>query len=207
MRTADLQPTLEHAVTGDRAAQERLLLGLYEPITKFIEPRLPKSLCDTTGVEDILQQTFIKAFRGITGGDFRSIDAFLAWLRTIATTCIVDEVRKSKRKKRGGEMKRVPGRQEGDGSILDLLDIAAAPSGTPSGIVARKEAVQALQLALAQLDDDHRAVLTFVVLQGKDFDEVARQMDRSPDAVRGLLYRAKKELRAQMGRSSLYLSR
>jgi DNA-directed RNA polymerase specialized sigma24 family protein len=50
-------------------------------------------------------------------------------------------------------------------------------------------------------------VLTFVVLQGKDFDEVARQMDRSPDAVRGLLYRAKKELRAQMGRSSLYLSR
>jgi RNA polymerase sigma factor (sigma-70 family) len=92
-------------------------------------------------------------------------------------------------------------------SLLDLLEVVAGPSNTASRLIAKKEAVHAMQVAIAQLSDDYRRALTLSFLEGKPIDEVARLMDRTPGAVRGLIYRAKKELRASMGRSSLYLTR
>ena len=54
---------------------------------------------------------------------------------------------------------------------------------------------------------NYRDVVRLYHLDGLDLDEVTRQTGRAPDAVRGILYRARKKLRDAMGQSSLWLSK
>ena len=71
--------------------------------------------------------------------------------------------------------------------------------------MAREEALQALQVALAALPDDQRAAVRLRFLEGKSLEETATALDRTPDAIRGLVHRGKEQLLAAMGRASKWL--
>ncbi|NIL96696.1 MAG: sigma-70 family RNA polymerase sigma factor, partial [Planctomycetales bacterium] len=87
------------------------------------------------------------------------------------------------------------------------LDEILASFPTPSMHVARKEGVSALQVHLAGLPEDYREVLRLQYQEKLELKEIAARMDRTEDAVHGLIFRAKKKLRTAMGQSSLWLSR
>ncbi len=70
---------------------------------------------------------------------------------------------------------------------------------SPSQSAVRRERAVILADALAHLPDDYRDVLVLRHLRGQTFPEVARQMDRSLDSVKGLWQRAVKQLREQLG--------
>jgi RNA polymerase sigma factor (sigma-70 family) len=74
-------------------------------------------------------------------------------------------------------------------------------------VVAGHEAVQAVHVGLAGLPDDQREAIRLHYLDGASVKETAAAMERSPDAVRGLLHRAKQALRNTLGRSSRWLSK
>jgi RNA polymerase sigma-70 factor, ECF subfamily len=198
---------LQQAVAGDRSAQEQLFLAYYERTLAFIAVRFPPALREMHTAEDILQQTYVQAFRNIGGRQFAAPERFWAWMRTIAQNCLLDELRRIKRKKRGAGHANAALGNDSESPLIEFLGLADEAAITPSRAVSRKETLQAVQVALAQLCEDYRTVLTLYVLEGLDLAEVAARMDRSPDAVRGLIYRAKKDLRASFERSSLYLSR
>ena len=52
-----------------------------------------------------------------------------------------------------------------------------------------------VQQALKQLNEEHRMVLTYRIMEGWPVEEVARKMKRSPGAVRSLQFRAVKALK------------
>jgi RNA polymerase sigma-70 factor, ECF subfamily len=52
-----------------------------------------------------------------------------------------------------------------------------------------------VQQALRQLNEEHRKVLTYRIIEGWPVDEVANKMKRSPGAVRSLQFRAVKALK------------
>ncbi len=52
-----------------------------------------------------------------------------------------------------------------------------------------------VQQALKKLNEEHRIVLTYRIIEGWPVDEVARKMKRSPGAVRSLQFRAVKALK------------
>ena len=89
-------------------------------------------------------------------------------------------------------------------SAVDLVNMLSAGSHTPSGSVAGHEAVRAVQQAISDLPEDCRQAVQLRLLEGKSLDEVASAMDRSPRAVQGLVDRARKKMRAALGRLSLY---
>ena len=60
---------LAQAVAGDHAALERLLLLYYDRLAARIGRMLPDDVRSQLGVEDVLQDTFVQAFRDI--GAFR----------------------------------------------------------------------------------------------------------------------------------------
>jgi RNA polymerase sigma-70 factor (ECF subfamily) len=88
---------------------------------------------------------------------------------------------------------------------LSLWDWIAAEDTSPGSIVARGEALQALQVALAALPDDQRQAIQMRLLEGKTLEETAHVLARTPDAVRGLVHRGKQGLLEAMGRASLWL--
>jgi RNA polymerase sigma factor (sigma-70 family) len=74
-------------------------------------------------------------------------------------------------------------------------------------MAATKEAIQALEVHIAGLPQEHRRAVQLNYLQGRSLEETATALGRSPAAVRGLLYRAKQRLRVALGRSSRWFGR
>lgn len=199
---------IARATEGDRLALEKLLLNNYNRLAKHIAVKLPASAGAVLSAEDILQQAFLHAFRDIRNFQARSDASFYAWLKTIAENRLIDTVKALNRKKRGGDHHRI--RKPPDsrtGSVVDLVEMLSGGGRTPSQSVARHEAVQAVQIGLASLPEDQRLAVQLRFIVGKSLAQTAQEMGKTEGAVRGLIHRAKQNLRDGMGRSSRWLSR
>jgi RNA polymerase sigma-70 factor (ECF subfamily) len=152
-------------------------------------------------VDDVLQQTFVAAFRCIRQYEPRTSGHFHAWLRAIADHRIQDALRSERRKKRGGGQTILHGSPD-ESSWRAIVELISGSTRSPSQSVAVREATQALQVALAGLPEDQRAAIRFRFLDGLSLDETALRMGRTSNAVRALVHRAKIALREAMGRSS-----
>ena len=199
--------SIDQARGGDRQALERLLLTHGAMISSHIERRFPTVIRDLVGPEDILQQTLLHAYLGIDTLKECSREAFIAWIKTIADMRLVDALRVQQRQKRGGKLhRRRLGRDSVTGSLVDLADELADDSPTASSVMARDEAVLAIQVAIAGLPKEQREAVRLHVLEGKSLKDTAAEMDRTMGAIRGLVHRGKQQLAEAMGRASMWLS-
>jgi RNA polymerase sigma-70 factor (ECF subfamily) len=195
------------AVAGDSAAVEQLLFAHFSALERHIAPRIPAGARREVGVEDVLQDTFAQAFRDIRTFDTHSAGSFLAWLTGIAEHRLSDALKRIRRKKRGGDMNRItPNVAARTSDFGTLIDLVYQESCFPSRIAANEEAVRAVQVAVALLEDDQRDVIRARYLEGLSVKEIAAKAGRTQGAVRGLIHRAKENLRAALGRSSRWLS-
>ena len=200
------QELIAQAVAGDRAALERLLLDCYQPLVDRMEPKMPAALRGVVAAEDIVQQTFAQVFRDIESFEVRDDATILSWMTSIAENRLRDTIRKHGRKKRGGEHRRVNTRPTESEPTKELIEMIAGRGHTPSKSLARREAIQAINVALAGLPEDHRQAVQLRYFEYRSLEETAEIMNRTTGAVRGLLDRAKKKLRDALERASLYLS-
>jgi RNA polymerase sigma-70 factor (ECF subfamily) len=209
IEVADQHPSegwlVERAITGDQAALERLLLTQYDQLERHIRLKLPQRLQSVQAVEDILQLSFMHAFRHIGRFQPRSDASFTDWLTRIADNRLMDAIREHDRQKRGGEMQRVEDRAADESRLVDLWQSLAAEEATASSMAARGEAIHALQVALAALPPDQHDAIRLHLLEGKSLEETAATMKRTPDAIRGLVFRGKQALHEALGRASRWL--
>jgi RNA polymerase sigma-70 factor (ECF subfamily) len=197
----------EAASSGDAAALEKLLLTNYSALEHHIGPHVPADANRHFGLDDIVQEVFCQAFRDIGQFQYRDDASFLAWLKTIADHRLADALKHKGRKKRGGGHHQLSSADVAKAStVATLLDIVCQDSHLPDDSAVRREAENALQIALAGLPDDQREAIRDRFLQGIEVEEIADRMGRSPAAIRGLIKRAKENLAVAMGRSSRWLS-
>ncbi len=192
------------AVAGDRVAIQQLLMTHTAAITRFAASRLPVSARDVIDPEDIVQQTFAEAFRCVSRFRQQEGASFLSWLTGIAENKIMDTVKGLQREKRGGNRQRVRHITTESRSVADLVELLSAGSHTPSRSVAGHEAVGAIQNAIEELPEEYRRAVQLRLLECKSLEETAQLMNRGPRAVQGLIDRAKKKMRAALGRLSMY---
>ena len=194
------------AAGGDRVALERLLLAHYDALAARMAHKLPPRLQATHAVEDILQLTFLQAFRDIGRFEAREDASFGDWLARIAENRLLDAIKQHDCAKRGGDLQRVADFTRDDSRSASHLDWIAADQTSPGSAVARGEALHALEIALAALPADQREAIRLRHLEGQSLEAAAAAMGRSPDAVRGLVQRGKQALEAALGRASQWLS-
>ena len=197
------QELLTKAEAGDRTALGELLLLNYSQLARYIALKLPTSVQGTLSVDDILQQTFLRAFRSFRRLEQPTPPSFTAWLRRIADNQMNDLCRKR------GRERIAPAQVLGDDSdretIEDLLNQIGANGLTPSDKAMRTEAFQLLRLAIAGLPPEHRDVIEMHDIQGEDLKTIAAKMRRTVASVRSLRHRAIKKLQAELVRlSSLF---
>jgi RNA polymerase sigma-70 factor (ECF subfamily) len=203
----DTAELVQRAARGERAALERLLLDHFAPLNAHVARLMPPSLRSVVGVEDIVQSTFTNVFQSIGQYEVREDASFLSWLLTIAENHLRDAVRAQKRKKRGGDRVRVqdlPGAEQSH--QVQLLDVLIGPDHTPSRSAARREGMQAIHTALAGLPEEYRRAIELRYFDGYSLEETAVLMGRTTGAVRGLIDRARRQIRESLGRASHYLS-
>jgi RNA polymerase sigma-70 factor (ECF subfamily) len=169
------------ASRGDRDAFEPLMAVFRPRVEAFVRSRLGPRVLAHCGVEDVLQETFAKAFEHIERLTWRDEDAFFSWLAGIAQNVILRASRKTR---------RAPLRLEED---IEASDVS------PSRGLRRDERLERLQRALDNLSPDHRQVIVLARIRKLQVAEIGRRMERSENAVKKLLARALDELKKYFG--------
>ena len=198
---------LAEAKDGKTEALETLLLECFDAIQRRLTPQIPRWARSLVDVEDLMQQTFAQAFRDFDSFSPRGPGSFLAWLRKIADHRLLDALRSLKRKKRGGDRRRIVAAATDESWRTDLMDMIADEGHRPSQIARRKEAIDALEEALTLLSDDQAEAFRLRHIEGLDLDEIGKRMGRSPDGARGVVQRARARLREILQSPSRWLSR
>ena len=124
MSSPDAPRTLvEQVKAGDQTALERLLLEHSDTLSTHIAQRIPASLRSVIGVEDVMQQTFMRAFDKIDQLQDSSPGAFVAWLKAIGATTLMGIIKTERRQKRGGKFRQVQHvKNNVTESLVDLLE-------------------------------------------------------------------------------------
>src|ERR1044072_7212246 len=123
---------LEKARSGDEAALSQAFEQYRRRLAVLIHFKLsPRESADA---EDVLQETYLRAFRALDGFAYRSPGSFLRWLSSIADSVIVDRARYRGRERRARD--EVPSR-----SASNPLGPEPADSRTPSRLFAQEEAL------------------------------------------------------------------
>ena len=183
-----------------------LLMERAERLHEEVERRIPASLKSLLSAEDILQEVWIAAFRGLSGFRADHPGALDRWLTTTADRKVLDAIRTARTLKRGGAHRIACPGQRRTSSCLDLFGRVACTQRSPSSEEGAREAQHAIQIALGALPDNYRQAITLFHLQGRSRAETAREMQTSVSALHGLLYRALGRLRRLLGPAKRFFS-
>ena len=151
--------------------------------------------------EDAVQETFIRAWRGIEQFEGRS--ALRSWLYRIATNVCLDMLESRKRRARPMDLGPagepiVENLRTPDQLWIDPMpDALVVPDGDPAEVVAGRESVRlALVAALQELPPRQRAVLILCEVLRWQASEVAELLETSVASVNSALQRARATLEA-----------
>lgn len=176
------------ALTGDRDAWDALFARARDGLRRRVEARLGPGLRKRLEIDDVLQETCLRAYLSRERFEWRGEASFLGWLSTISEYVIRESARRHR---------RVP-----DVLAGDIEGDVAAGDSSPSCGVRRDERFERLLRAYERLAVDHRKVLRLVRLEGLSVRTVAQRMGRSESAVRHLVLRALQQLRQHFGEST-----
>jgi RNA polymerase sigma-70 factor (ECF subfamily) len=167
------------------------LFGKYRPrLAVLIHYRIGPELRRFFEVDDILQETFLKAFRDFDQFTYQSPGSFMSWLARISDHVMADLARSQGRQKRhAAEMLRF--RSESNPSGPEPLD-----SRTPSRALAEEEGLRGLLAKLNSLPENYRQAILLMKVEGLSTQEAAARLGKSNEATALLLHRALKRFRS-----------
>ncbi len=169
---------------GDRDAFSGLFEKYRGRLAVLIYFKLGAELRASCEVDDILQETLLRAWRDIERFHYRAPGSFLSWLACIADHVIIDAARYGGRERRAA-------------AVAPLSQVPeAADTKTPSRLLAQKERAAALLDRLNALPEDYRQAILLAKVEGLSTAEVAERMGKSREAAALLLHRAIKRFRA-----------
>ena len=208
MNDAQFTSIVRLARSGDQAAAGCLFAASYRVLRAYLESAMDAVLRKLRlEPEDVLQDVFASAWRQLGEAEFNCWNAFLGWLKTIATNRMIDLRRHALADKRNINRQISEVGRRSSSSYVDLAHRLAGSLPTPSHGAARQEAVAYLVAQLWCLPPDYREVVQYRFLESLPVTEVAARMKRSEAAVHKLCHRALLKLRELMGSSSRYLTR
>jgi len=144
-----------------------------------------RRVCDPSLVDDIVQETLLRAYRARHG--FDETKPVWPWLATIARNTLSNALRGERLRHRHLE------RELDWGSIEGHADLQL--TGDPERRYAAKEQHAAILAALATLDHRQRRLLVMRASDGLGYDDIARLEGLTLNSVKSLLKRARHAFR------------
>jgi len=190
MADADADVLLvDRAKRGDVKAFEMLVVKYQRRIERLIG----RMVRDSDLVQDIAQESFIRAYRALP--QFRGESAFYTWLYRIAVNTA---------KKALMDMKRDPlvlesSRQSGEeGEETSRAENELTDGETPEALLASKEVANAVNAAIEALSEDLRQAITLREIEGLSYEEIADVMNCPIGTVRSRIFRAREAIATRL---------
>ena len=164
---------VQRAVAGDQRAFELLVIKYQRRLQRLIG-RLVR---DTDLVEDIAQETFIRAYRALP--QFRGESQFYTWLYRIAVNTAKKFLQERKRSPTMSDRAFVAN-EDNDETFRVVVE--PINDETPESVLAAKEIAAAVNSGLAALPLDLRQALTLREIEGLSYEEIAEVLGCSLSA-------------------------
>jgi RNA polymerase sigma-70 factor (ECF subfamily) len=146
----------------------------------------------------IINETLLKAWQAWDRFHAWSEEEKTAWLRTVLANLLRDEIAKVYAQCR--DVRRNRSLEAAlDESSTRLAEFLAAPQSSPSAAVERHDQQRRVAEAVERLPEAQREALLLQRWHGWSLTQIAEQMSRTPAAVTGLLHRALKQLKQELG--------
>lgn len=177
------------AKQGDQRAFEMLVVKYQRRIERLIG----RMVRDVDLVQDIAQESFIRAYRALP--QFRGESAFYTWLYRIAINTA---------KKALVELKRDPLISEGsfvaddDGDETSRVENELTDGETPEALLASKEVAAAVNAAIDALSEDLRQAITLREIEGLSYEEISDVMNCPIGTVRSRIFRAREAIAGRL---------
>ena len=173
------QLLVERVQGGDRQAFN-LLVAKYQRRLMRLVSRL---VHDPAEAEDVVQESFIRAYRGLR--HFRGDAAFYTWLYRIAINTAKNAM--------SNQGRRVPTSTELDVERAEALgdDEHLRDINTPEGVLASKQIALAVSAALDSLPLELRTAIVLRELEEMSYEQISEVMACPIGTVRSRIFRAR----------------
>jgi RNA polymerase sigma-70 factor (ECF subfamily) len=142
-------------------------------------------------IEDIVQDTFLKAFTRL--GGFQQQSSFYTWLCRIAINTSLDFLKRCGRSPVQGVEDPELGRES-----LDEARPSASPAPAPDARLERDEIARITQTVLAELPEIFRTVLVLREFDGMAYQDIADVLGISIGTVESRLFRARAKFKDKL---------
>ena len=180
---------VQRAVAGDPSAFELLVIKYQRRIQRLIG----RMVRDGDLVEDIAQETFIRAYRALH--QFRGDAQFYTWLYRIAVNTAKKFLLDMKRDPTVSENALRSNDDEDETSWVKHEPIA---DETPETVLAAKEIAAAVNAALMALPNDLQQALTLREIEGMSYEEIGEVMNCPIGTVRSRIFRAREAISSKV---------
>jgi RNA polymerase sigma-70 factor (ECF subfamily) len=175
---------VERAQRGDMRAFEMLVVKYQRRIERLIA----RMVRDVDLVQDIAQESFLRAYRALP--KFRGDSAFYTWLYRISVNTAKKMLLQMKRdplvlqtSAAGDDEDETyrPGNEPTDGA-------------TPDNLLASKQIAAAVNAAIDALSEDLRQAIVLREIEGLSYEEIAELMNCPIGTVRSRIFRAREAI-------------
>jgi RNA polymerase sigma-70 factor (ECF subfamily) len=138
--------------------------------------------------EDVVQETFLRAYRQINRYEARS--SFSTWLFRIASNCSLDLIRL--RKTRESRRERSPDPDQ------DILRSIPADGPGPDRVLFSNQISDSVQAALSELSPQERSAFVLRHFEGLSIEEIGETLGTGANATKHSIFRAVQKLRRSL---------
>ena len=175
------QVLVESAQKGDKKAFGLLVEKYHRKLGRI----LTRIVRDQTEIEDIVQETFIKAYRALP--NFRGDSAFYTWLYRIGINTAKNHlVAMGKRHRSMTEF------ENEDGDFEDTHQVSEEEN--PETTLLTKEIGVAVNTAIESLPEELKVAITLREIEGLSYEEIAEMMECPIGTVRSRIFRARETI-------------
>jgi RNA polymerase sigma-70 factor (ECF subfamily) len=173
---------VERVQNGDKQAFGLLVTKYQRKLARL----LSRMIRDPFEVEDIAQETFIRAYRALPG--FRNDSAFYTWLYRIGVNTAKNWLISHGRK--------APTSTPLDSEDAESIDEAELlrDTDTPERLLMSKQIAGTVNAAVDALPEDLRTAVTLREIEGLSYEEIAQVMDCPIGTVRSRIFRAREAI-------------
>ncbi|QXL84535.1 RNA polymerase sigma factor RpoE [Comamonas sp. NLF-1-9] len=186
---SDMQ-LVERTVAGDQRAYELLVIKYQRRIERLIG----RMVRDVDLVQDIAQETFLRAYRALH--QFRGDAQFYTWLYRIAVNTAKKTLMDLKRDPLITESALRKASDEDDETSVFTRELTTGE--TPETVLAAQEVAQAVNAALEALPAELRQAVTLREIEGLSYEEIAQAMACPIGTVRSRIFRAREAISAKV---------
>ena len=181
MRIADQDVELVRlAQAGEERAFEALVVKYQRRIARHVARYVRRA----SDVEDVVQDTFIRAYRGLAS--FRGDSAFYSWLYRIATNAALNFLKREQAVELLGD--------DAPEERADAFEPGISDGEDPERTLIASQIADAVQKGLARLQPELAEPLMLYEVEGKSYAEIAQMLAIPIGTVRTRIFRARASL-------------